>query len=487
MAKTVAQVGRKGTPENQGGEEAQQDSVEVATEDSAPPEEEEGTEDTTAAFIFGGVVEGVAVGASAADPPVNNQPEVDDDDFVGVHPSWSEAVKESYCKNRDRLHAVDPKLIKGLVDFHKLCKLSELDFEVELNRRFQQQKEWDDYNAAFTIAQEEFRAPELSRRETRSVARAKEQVATGKTADRVSMPKPVSSPGKAKTTGGTFGSPGKPKGRGGTVASPGKGKAVGGSPGKAKGRGGKSGSPGKAKGKGRAHHLPSSASSSDDEDEEDSSYSSASSVASYSKDKKRKASSSTGRSTKKARYPLLSSSDSLSVISTSEKAIGREMRCDLKKMEKSIVKKVAKKLEEENSKVVKKLEKMIAKIAPVRDKYKHMIINMELITDGFLLDAWDHLLEIGSKKNSFGEFVVQHRFHETFSGNYFKFLHFQQEHKHGMVPNDAEHKSLCNWLKNQRNLMRDYETKPQSADNNYVRYPEYYHLMIDSGVTGFKY
>jgi hypothetical protein len=469
MAKTVAQVGRKGTPENQGGEEAQQDSVEVANEDSAPPEEEEGTEDSTAAFIFGGVVEGVAVGASAADPPVDNQPEVDDDDYVGVRPSWSEAAKKNYLKNSTRLRSVDPKLVKGVVDFDNLCQLSEFDFERELNRRYLQQKEWDDYNAAFTIAQEEFRAPELSRRETRSVARAKEQVATEKTADPVSMPKPVSSPGKAK-------------GRGGTVGSPGKGKAVGGSPGKAKGRVGKSGSPGKAKA--RARQLPSSASSSDEEDEEDSS---ASSVASYSKDKKRKASSSTGKSTKKARYPSSSSSDSSSVVSKSEKSLGREMRRDLKKMEKSIVKKVAKKVAKKLEKAFRETRDMIAEIAPIRDKYKHMIVNMEFITDGLLLDAWDHLQEIGAKKDSFGNYVVPRRFHETFSGNYFKFLHFQQEHKHGIVPNDPEHKSLSNWLKNQRNQMRDYETKPQSVDNNYAKYPEYYHLMIDSGVTGFKY
>jgi hypothetical protein len=170
------------------------------------------------------------------------------------------------------------------------------------------------------IAQEEFRAPELSRHETRSSIRAKEQAATGKIARLVSTPKPVSSPGKAKTTGGTVGSPGKPKGRGGTVGSPGKGKGVGGSPGKPKGRGGKIGSPGK--GKGRACQLSSSASSSDEEDEEDSSYSSASSVASYSNDKKRKALSSMGRSTKKARYPLLSLSDSSSIVSTSEKSLG---------------------------------------------------------------------------------------------------------------------------------------------------------------------
>jgi hypothetical protein len=322
----------------------------VAKEDSAPPEEEEGTEDTTAAFIFGGVVEGVAVGASAADPPVDNQPEVDDDDFVGVHPSWSEAVKESYVKNRSRLHAVDPKLVKGLIDFHNLCKLSELDFEVEINHCFQQQKEWDDYNAAFTIAQEQLRAPELSRRETRLVARVKEQVATGKTADPVSMPKPVSSPGKAKAGHGTLGSSGK-------------GKAVGGSPGKAKGRGGIVGSSGK--GKARARQLPSSASSSDEEDE---SYSSALSVSSSYKEKKRKASYSMDRSTKKARYPLSSSSDSSSIVSTSEKTLRREMRRDMKKMEKSIVKKVAKKLE----KAFRETRNMIAELAPIRDKYKHI-------------------------------------------------------------------------------------------------------------------
>jgi hypothetical protein len=221
------------------------------------------------------------------------------------------------------LRSVDPKLIKGLVDFDNLCQLSELDFENELNRRFLQQKEWDAYNAAYRIAQEEFRAPELSRRETRSSIRAKEQAATGKIAHPVSTPKPVSSPGKAKATGGTVGSPGKPKGRGGTVGSPGKGKGVGGSPGKPKGRGGKSGSPGK--GKGRARQLLSSASSSDEEDEVDASYSSASLVFSYSKDKKCKASSSTGRSTKKARYPSSSLSVSSSVVSTSEKSLGREM------------------------------------------------------------------------------------------------------------------------------------------------------------------
>jgi hypothetical protein len=35
--------------------------------------------------------------------------------------------------------------------------------------------------------------------------------------------------------------------------------------------------------------------------------------------------------------------------------------------------------------------------------------------------------------------------------------------------------------------MRDYENRPDSVDNKFVRYPEYYELLIASGVTAFKY
>jgi hypothetical protein len=106
-----------------------------------------------------------------------------------VDPSWSEAAKESYKRNKSRLPGVNPKLLKGVIDVHNLCKMAEFDFEVELNRRHQEQKDWDDYNAAFTIAQEQLRAPDLPKRKTRSATRAKEQVAKGKSADPVSTPK----------------------------------------------------------------------------------------------------------------------------------------------------------------------------------------------------------------------------------------------------------------------------------------------------------
>jgi hypothetical protein len=74
---------------------------------------------------------------------------------------------------------------------------------------------------------------------------------------------------------------------------------------------------------------------------------------------------------------------------------------------------------------------------------------------------------------------------KDFSGNFFKFLAFQQEHGHGVVPADVEHKLLSNWLKNQRNYMRDFENK--SGESNHTHYPDYYDLMVKCSVTGYKH
>jgi hypothetical protein len=87
----------------------------------------------------------------------------------------------------------------------------------------------------------------------------------------------------------------------------------------------------------------------------------------------------------------------------------------MKKMEKSIMKKMAKKLE----KAFRETRKMITEIAPIRDKYKRMIVNMDHIKDDILWNAWDHLQGIGSKKNAFGQYIVPCHFHESFSGNFF--------------------------------------------------------------------
>jgi hypothetical protein len=153
----------------------------------------------------------------------------------------------------------------------------------------------------------------------------------------------------------------------------------------------------------------------------------------------------------------------------------------MKRMEKSIVKKVEKKLE----KAFRETRKMMEEMTPTHDKYKNMIVNMEHIKDPGLLKAWDHLQKIESKKDAVGRYLIPCHFHENFSGNFFKFLVFQQEHKHSIVPNNPEHKSLSNWLKNQRNYMRDFENK--TGDNNYTRFPDYYYLMTDCSLMPYKY
>jgi hypothetical protein len=58
----------------------------------------------------------------------------------------------------------------------------------------------------------------------------------------------------------------------------------------------------------------------------------------------------------------------------------------MKRMEKSIVKKVEKKLE----KAFRETRKMMEEMTPTRDKYKYMIVNMEHIKVPHLLEAWDH-------------------------------------------------------------------------------------------------
>jgi hypothetical protein len=130
MAKTVAQVGRKGAPKNEGGEEAKEDSTTAALAET--PEEVEGTKDTTAAFIFGGIVkgeeeeetedtivEGVAVGASATNHPVD----INLKSMIQTLLEWTlGGVKQP--------RRATSQLIKGVVDFHDLCKMLEFDFEL---------------------------------------------------------------------------------------------------------------------------------------------------------------------------------------------------------------------------------------------------------------------------------------------------------------------------------------------------------------------
>jgi hypothetical protein len=80
-----------------------------------------------------GFVKGVAAGAVTANSPVHNQPVVVIPDQVGVDPSWSAAAKERYKRNESRLAGVNPRILKGVVDAHNLCKMMEFDLWLELN------------------------------------------------------------------------------------------------------------------------------------------------------------------------------------------------------------------------------------------------------------------------------------------------------------------------------------------------------------------
>ncbi len=116
---------------------------------------------------------------------------------------------------------------------------------------------------------------------------------------------------------------------------------------------------------------------------------------------------------------------------------------------------MSKKLE----KVFREARKMMEEMTPTHDKYKNMLVNMDLIKDQNLREGWEWLQHIGSMKDDLGRHVVPHCFHENFSGSFFKFLEIQQEHGHGVVPAEVEHKLL---------------SKNKMGDNNY---------MINSSVT----
>jgi hypothetical protein len=137
MAKTVAQGGRNGGGKKGGGGEVGQEAAAAAL-DGTPEEGAAPVEEVTAADCrIKGSTEGVAAGMLAAKSPVNNKPLVSLVDNtqveVGVDPSWSEAAKKSYKRNKARLSGVNPRLLHGVLDAHNLCKMTEIELERELN------------------------------------------------------------------------------------------------------------------------------------------------------------------------------------------------------------------------------------------------------------------------------------------------------------------------------------------------------------------
>jgi hypothetical protein len=111
-----------------------------------------------------------------------------------------------------------------------------------------------------------------------------------------------------------------------------------------------------------------------------------------------------------------------------------------------------KKIDKKLMKSVLETRKMIEENLSSQDKYKNIVVNVNLLKHKGLHEAWECLHDIGSVKDDLGRLFVPCCFHEKVCSNYFKFLMFQQEHYHAVVPGDFKHRSLSNWLKNQRYL-----------------------------------
>ncbi len=79
-------------------------------------------------------------------------------------------------------------------------------------------------------------------------------------------------------------------------------------------------------------------------------------------------------------------SESASSLSKSDLSIHRAIRADLKKFEKKITKKL--------EKAFKETRKMMEEMMPTHDKYKNMLVNMDLIKDQSMCNGWDQLREI---------------------------------------------------------------------------------------------
>lgn len=105
------------------------------------------------------------------------------------------------------------------------------------------------------------------------------------------------------------------------------------------------------------------------------------------------------------------------------------------------------------------------------DKYKSLIPNSALLHNEVLYDQWVAIKNIPDVKKKAKPFLH----------SYFKLLHFMQTYGHSDVPNSAEYRSLWNWIKNQRNSMRLYETD-QGGSTIFHRFPDLYDFLIAADV-----
>jgi hypothetical protein len=110
------------------------------------------------------------------------------------------------------------------------------------------------------------------------------------------------------------------------------------------------------------------------------------------------------------------------------------------------------------------------------EKYKDLVVSIPLLTQDLTQRAWRHF-------ENQKDFPPQPKYNEVFGNSLFKLLMFFQDNGHWVVP--SKEKTLYNWVKNQRNFMRQYEYSLTSnyqdefPKNQMIVNSAYYYLLKD--------
>ena len=110
------------------------------------------------------------------------------------------------------------------------------------------------------------------------------------------------------------------------------------------------------------------------------------------------------------------------------------------------------------------------------EKYKDLVVSLPLLTQDFTKNIWQ-------KFEKLKDIPPQPKYNEAFGSSLFKLLMFYQDNAHWVVP--SKEQKLFNWVKNQRNLMRQYEYSLTSSymgefpKNPMIINNAYYYLLKD--------
>jgi hypothetical protein len=126
---------------------------------------------------------------------------------------------------------------------------------------------------------------------------------------------------------------------------------------------------------------------------------------------------------------------------------------------KKIVVKMAKKADKRDKKIMGRLKYIEQWVKYIEllvkeptnsylEKYKDLVVSIPLLTHDFTQHAWHQFKNLK-------DVPPQPKYYDAFAISLFKLLMFFQDNGHLVVP--SKEKSLYNWVKNQRNFMRQYE------------------------------